>query len=379
MEALRRQLRLDPRVIRRLRATFLRSFSGQAAALGTVPDASRATVEGAVQFHELDRVETLHSVLDGASKLVFKTLDGCRIESVILRIKTGRSSVCVSSQTGCAAGCLFCATGRVKGVRNLTPVEILDQVVQAGEMLQAEGRRLRNVVFMGMGEPFHNTETLFTALEQLYSPGGFHLSDRHMLVSTVGIPEGIRALSKRFPRVGLAVSLHSVRQAVRDELMPLTRRWPLAELREAIEARNRIWSQPVMVEVLMLDGITDTPADCAALQEWLAGLQVHVNLIPYNPVPSPGAEPMLAGRVLRGSGERRVGEFLAELKRAGFKATRRHSLGTDIRAACGQLAQHTAAPGLNSSPQRHGDTEKKYNVAGIEAAEYRILNSRNPS
>jgi 23S rRNA (adenine2503-C2)-methyltransferase len=364
LETLRRQLKLDPRVIRRLRATLLRSFAGQAAALGTLPDASRAGIETAVRFHELDRLGTLHSALDGASKLLFGTRDGQRIESVILRIKTGRSSVCVSSQTGCAAGCLFCATGRLKGVRNLAPAEILDQVVQAGELLQAEGRRLRNVVFMGMGEPFHNTENLFAALEQLCSAGGFHLSDRHVLVSTVGIPEGIRELSRRFPRVGLAVSLHSVRQAVRDELMPLTRRWPLAMLRGAIEERNRVWSQPVMVEVLMLDGITDTPADCAALQEWLAGLQVHVNLIPYNPVPSPGAEPMLAGRVLRGSGERRVGEFLAELKKAGFKATRRHSLGTDIQAACGQLAQRTATPGLNAPPQRHGDTEKKAECCG---------------
>lgn len=343
MEVLRRQLRLDPRVIRRLRATFLRSFSGQVAALGTVPDASRADVEAAVQFHELDRIETLHSVLDGASKLLFKTRDGHRIESVLLRIKTGRSSVCVSSQTGCAAGCLFCATGRLKGVRNLTPAEILDQVVQAGETLQAEGRRLRNVVFMGMGEPFHNMDNLFTALEQLCSPGGFHLSDRHVMVSTVGIPEGILELSRRFPRVGLAVSLHSVRQAVRDELMPLTRRWPLPELRKAIEERNRVWDQPVMVEVLMLDGVTDTQADCAVLKEWLAGLQVHVNLIPYNPVP--GAEPRVAGCALRGSGERRMGEFLAELKKAGFKATRRHSLGADIQAACGQLAQHAATTG----------------------------------
>lgn len=338
LETLRRQLKLDPRVIRRLRAACLRSFSGSSAALAAVPDAVRDAVGSSVRFHELDAVATLDSALDGASKLVFGTGDGHRIESVILRIRTGRSSVCVSSQTGCAAGCLFCATGRLKGVRNLTPPEILDQVVQAGELLRAEGRRLRNVVFMGMGEPFHNRENLFAALEQLCSPGGFHLSDRHLLVSTVGIPEGITELSRRFPGVGLAVSLHTARQAVRDELMPLTRRWPLSVLRGAVAERNRVWKQPVMIEVLMLDGLTDTPEDCAALLEWLSGLEVHVNLIPYNVVP--GAEPVVAGRVLRGSGERRVGEFLSELKRAGFKATRRHSLGADIQAACGQLARN---------------------------------------
>lgn len=337
MEALRRRLRLDPQVIRRLRAVFLRSFSGQEAALGAVPEAVRSGVGAAVRFHELERTEILHSVLDGASKVLFKTRDGRRIESVLLRIKTGRSSVCVSSQTGCVAGCLFCATGRLKEVRNLTPPEILDQVVQVGEILQAEGRRLRNVVFMGMGEPFHNTDNVFAALEQLSSPGGFHLSGRHLLVSTVGIPEGIRRLSSCFPAVGLAVSLHSVRQDVRDELMPFCRQWPLPELRAAILERNTVQNQPVMIEILMLEGVTDTDADCAGLKEWLAGLQVHVNLIPYNPVP--GTAPGVAGTVLRGSGEKRVGEFLTELKKVGFKATCRHSLGADIQAACGQLAR----------------------------------------
>ena len=337
MEELRRRLRLDPQVIRRLRAVFLRSFSGQDAALDAVPEGVRSGVRAAVRFHELGRSETLHSVLDGASKVVFKTRDNRRIESVLLRIKTGRSSVCVSSQTGCVAGCLFCATGRVKDVRNLTSHEILDQVVQAGEILRAEGRRLRNVVFMGMGEPFHNTDNVFAALEQMCSSGGFHLSDRHLLVSTLGIPVGIRRLSSCFPHVGLAVSLHSVRQGVRDALMPFCRQWPLPELRAAILERNTVHDQPVMIEILMLEGLTDTDADCAALKEWLAGLQVHVNLIPYNPVP--GTAPVVAGQALRGSREQRVGEFLAELKKAGFKATRRHSLGADIQAACGQLAR----------------------------------------
>ncbi len=337
IEELRHRLRLDPQVIRRLRAVYLRSFSGLDAALGSLPEGVRCEVSAAVRFHELDWVETVHSDLDGASKVVFKTRDSRRIESVLLRIKTGRSSVCVSSQTGCVAGCLFCATGRVKEVRNLASSEILDQVIQAGEIFQSEGRRLRNVVFMGMGEPFHNTENLFAALEQLRSSGGFHLSDRHLLVSTLGIPEGIQRLSARFPRVGLAVSLHSVRQDIRDELMPFCRQWPLSELRAAILDRNTVHGQPVMIELLMLDGLTDTEADCAALKEWLTGLQVHINLIPYNPVAADHA--VVAGRLLRESGEKRVGEFLAELKDAGFKATRRHSLGADILAACGQLAR----------------------------------------
>ena len=331
LEALRKRLRLDPRVIRKVRSIFLRSFGGSVQALESVPEANRPDLVEAVRFHELELAESRHSARDGASKLLFKTRDGQSIESVILRIATGRSSVCVSSQTGCAAGCLFCATGRLKGVRNLTTAEILDQVVRAGEALADEGRRLRNVVFMGMGEPFHNEDNLFTALRQLEGADGFHLSGRHLLVSTLGIPDAISRLSRGFPGVGLAVSLHSARQEMRDSLMPLTRRWPLAELRQAILERNKS-GQPVMIEILMLDGMTDTPADLVALTEWLSGLDVHVNLIPYNP-------PLGAGEAaIRGSSESTVSAFLTGLKKAGFKATRRYSLGSDIGAACGQLA-----------------------------------------
>ena len=342
LEDLRKQQRLDPRIVRRLRSGVFRSFAGSDATLNDLPDGVRQSIAAEVSFHALHLDAVRHSERDGASKLLFRTAKGAPIESVILRIKTGRSSLCISSQTGCAGGCLFCATGRLKGVANLSVPEILDQVVQAGERLRAEGRRLRNVVFMGMGEPFHNEETLFAALEELMSPGGFHLSPRHLLVSTMGVPEGIRRLSQRFPGVGLAVSLHSVRQEFRNELMPLTRRWPLPELRAAIMERNTLYAQPVMIELLMLDGVTDTEADAQALKEWLAGLQVHVNLIPYNPPPDTASVPGFRGQPLRASSPTRLAEFLADLKAAGYKATRRHSLGSDIQAACGQLAEQGA-------------------------------------
>lgn len=339
LESLRKQHRLDPRILHLLRSRFLRLFSGREAALASLPASAAAGLDGAIRFHELNLASIRHSERDGASKLLFRTGMGESIESVILRIKTGRSSLCVSSQTGCAGGCLFCATGRLKGVRNLTTGEILDQVVQAGEQLREEGRRLRNVVFMGMGEPFHNEGHVFEALDQLTSPAGFHLSGRHLLVSTMGLPEGMRRLSRYYPAVGLAVSLHSVRQEIRDQLMPLTRRWPLPVLREAIAERNAGSGQPVMIEVLMLDGITDTEADLQALIQWLAGLQVHVNLIPYNAPADTAATPRLSGLVLTASPESRVKRFLASLKQAGFKATLRRSLGSDIQAACGQLAE----------------------------------------
>ncbi len=332
---LRRRLRLDPRVVRQVRSAWLRSFAGVETALLEVPEPIRAEFASGIQFHTLAREQILHSESDGASKVLFRTADGAAVESVILRIQSGRSSVCVSTQTGCAGGCLFCATGRLKGIRNLTVHELLDQVVQAGELLRGEGRRLRNVVFMGMGEPFHNEDNLYAALEQLCGQDGFHLSGRHIMVSTLGIPEAMRRFAQRFPQVGLALSLHSVRQDIRNTLMPLTRRWPLSELHAAIRDLNTIPGHAVMIEYLMLDGMTDTPADEAALVKWLSGLRVHVNLIPYNPVPGQLGE---ENRV-RGSSEKRMAEFLAGIKRAGFKATLRRSLGADIHAACGQLAQ----------------------------------------
>ena len=344
LETVRRQLKLDPLLVTRLRGRLFRSFEGDGAGLAGLDEKVRKAVSAAIRFRELDLVSVRHSRHDGATKLLFRTSQGELIESVILRITTGRSSLCVSSQTGCAGGCLFCATGRLKGGRNLSPAEILDQVVQAGEQLHSEGRRLRNVVFMGMGEPLLNEANLFAALDQLSSSRGFHLSPRHLLVSTLGIPDGIRRLSRSYPGVGLAVSLHTVRQEVRDRLMPLTRRWPLPSLREAIRERNRDQGQPVMVEVLMLDGVTDTPADCRALTEWMRGLQVHVNLIPYNSSLDTDHAPACGGLPLRASPEARVREVLAELKGAGFKATRRHSLGADIQAACGQLAEAMRAP-----------------------------------
>ena len=354
IETLRKRLRLDPQVLKRLRGAFLRTFRGAECALAELPPPVRAEFAAAVRFHDLELAAVRHSTLDGASKLLFRTADGYGIESVILRIKTGRTTLCVSTQTGCAGACRFCATGRLQGVRNLTVSEIIDQVAQAGEMLHGEGRQLRNVVFMGMGEPFHNEENVSAALEELCSREGFHLSDRHLLVSTLGIPDAMHRLVQRLPRVGLAVSLHSVRQEVRDDLMPLTRRWPLPELRAVIAEINALGEHPVMIEYLMLDGLTDTAADLALLIEWLAGLQVHVNLIPYNAaadeaeeaVGEQNAAPVLPSTVtprLCASSDGRVGEFLAALKGAGFKATRRHSLGSDIAAACGQLVRQSGA------------------------------------
>ena len=213
---------------------------------------------------------------------------------------------------------------------NLSRDEILDQVIQANQELRAEERSIRNVVFMGMGEPLLNENEVYAALDVLLSPQCFGLSPAKILVSTVGIPDAMVRCAERFPRVGMALSLHCARQSQRESLIPLARRYPLEALRAAIERVNSIQQRPLMVEYLLLDGLTDTDEDLSELIAYLRGLPVHINLIPYNPISE------AAGLI--GTGVERRRWFAAALSVAGFTATVRYSLGADVTAACGQLA-----------------------------------------
>src|SRR5437763_10462639 len=163
---------------------------------------------------------------------------------------------------------------------NLTREEILDQVIQANRELLAEGRSVRNVVFMGMGEPLLNESEVYAALDVLLSPQCFDLSPARVLVSTVGIPDAMARCAERFPRVGMALSLHSARQALRESLIPLARRYPLDVLRKAVEHVTSVQRQPLMVEYLLLEGLNDTDQELSALIAYLRGLRVHLNLIP---------------------------------------------------------------------------------------------------
>jgi 23S rRNA (adenine2503-C2)-methyltransferase len=253
------------------------------------------------------------------------------IESVILRITSGRTTLCVSSQVGCAAACDFCATGKMGIAQNLTAADICDQVLQAGQLLATEGRSLRNVVFMGMGEPFHNEENLYAALEMLISPRMFHFSPAKILVSSVGIPEAMLRCARRYPQVNLALSLHSIRQETRERLIPLAKRFPLDHLQATLRQLNAVQSRPVMVEYLMLAGVNDSLDEARELVAWLAALDVHVNLIPYNAVDD--------APHLQGSSRPQREAFAAVLKQAGITTTIRYSLGADIDAACGQLVR----------------------------------------
>ena len=317
--------RLDPLELIRLRRAFWKKF------LSADEVRSRWPVTAGWDWHPLALVARQDSQQDGASKLLFQTRSNDRLETVILRPKTGRTTVCISSQVGCAAACRFCATGQMARVRQLTSAEILDQIVQAGQWIVREDRLPRNLVFMGMGEPFHNTAELFPALERLLSPADFAWPASRILISTVGIPEGMRQCAQQFPKIRQAVSLHSCDPDTRRDLMPIAKRHSLTELHAAIADVNRITGQPVMIEYLLLNGVNDALLEADRLRDWVQGLDVHLNLIPYNPI---ATAPHLTD-----SPEPVRQQFAARLKQAGLKTTIRYSLGQDIAAACGQLVQ----------------------------------------
>ena len=311
--------------MRRLRNQLLKKFVDDESALREFAAGDR------IECHSLELFRRCDSSIDGATKLLFRTASGMLIESVVLRIATGRTTLCVSSQVGCAAACDFCATGKMGIAQNLSSAEILDQVLQAGQLLAAENRRLDNVVFMGMGEPFHNEDNLYDVIESLTASHLFARSPSGTMVSTVGVADAMLRFANRFPKVNLALSLHTADQETREQIIPLAKKYPLSELREALREVNRIQQREVMIEYLMLAELNDSRDSARQLVEWLNGLQIHVNLIPYNPIDD--------APHLTGTQRDDITAFAGVLKAAGLKTTVRYSLGRDIAAACGQLVR----------------------------------------
>jgi 23S rRNA (adenine2503-C2)-methyltransferase len=329
IEALRSRQAVQPHRMKLFRNALFKQSRDWNEALSLLPEHARGDFSDNIVFESLTLAERHDSDRDGASKLIFRTADDQLIESVVLRPRTGRTSICISSQVGCACYCSFCATGKMGFTRNLTQAEILDQVTQANRMIAPEGRTIRNVVFMGMGEPLLNLETVCGAVDFLRAVPFFNLSDARITVSTVGIPPAMEQFAQRFPDVQLALSLHTARQEVRERLMPQARKYPLDMLRETLLRVSQ--SGRVMIEYLMLDGVNDNDSDLDALMAYLDGIPVHINIIPFNEY---------AGSSLRGTPRSGRERFANHLKAAGFDTTLRYSFGCDIAAACGQLVQH---------------------------------------
>ncbi len=284
---------------------------------------------------------------DGAEthKWLWRLHDGAQVETVLMHYRD-RSTVCVSSQAGCAMACSFCATGQGGFERNLDVGEIVEQVVVAART--ARPRRLSNVVFMGMGEPLANYDRMWAAVRRLHHDLG--LSARHLTVSTIGVVPGIDRLAGEDLPVNLAVSLHAANDADRDRLVPLNRRYPLAAVVAACERYVAASGRRLSFEWALINGVNDRPADAGELADIALPLRAHVNLIPLNPTPgyaTPGTPP--AG----------VDAFRRRLVALGVNATVRHNRGTGIDAACGQLRSAAGAQRVSTvrrSPTRMAST-----------------------
>ena len=270
---------------------------------------------------------------DGVLKFVTRLADGHRIESVVIPMAT-HHTVCVSSQAGCRLGCRFCETARMGLLRNLTVEEITGQVYAARERF---GTRVRNVVFMGMGEPLDNFDAVVRAIRILTDQRGFDIAQRHITVSTVGSIPGIeRFAGLDLTGVKLAVSLNAAQDDLRSMLMPVNRAMPLAELQQALKTFSVTRGAGVMINYVLIAGVNDS-RDCALqLADWLEPLGARVNLIPFNAGNSDD---------YREPDETEVNAFRRHLVRRGVNAQVRHSRGRSLMAACGQLGGRAHGPG----------------------------------
>jgi 23S rRNA (adenine2503-C2)-methyltransferase len=275
---------------------------------------------------------------DGTTiKWLWELDGGARVETVLMHYDD-RSTVCVSTQAGCAMACSFCATGQAGFERHLSVGEIVEQVARARRA--AAPQRVSNIVFMGMGEPLANYDATWAAVQRLH--GDMGISARHLTISTVGLVPGIRRLAAEDLPVNLAVSLHLADDRRRDELVPINRRYPLAVLAEACHEYLDAKGRRLSFEWALIDGVNDTETDAQQLAAYARPLRAHVNLIPLNPTP---------GYEVRGSSPQQVRWFRDRLRELGINTTVRQNRGTDIDAACGQLrAGHDATP--VSAPRR---------------------------
>lgn len=280
-------------------------------------------------------------------KILFALPEGAQVESVLMDYERRRTA-CISTQAGCAVGCLFCATGQSGLQRNLTSGEIVAQVLYFARELKSEGggqksevasrksdfqpptSSLTNIVLMGMGEPFANYDQVMSAVRRLNDPTGFNFGARRMTVSTVGLVPGIKRLAQEDIQINLAVSLHVATDDLRDRLVPINQRYPLSVLLPAVREYIERTHRRVSFEWALIEGVNDTPEQARALARLVKGMLCHVNLIPLNPTSGyPGAA----------STRQRIAAFRAVLESANIPNTLRLRRGIDIQAGCGQLAQ----------------------------------------
>jgi 23S rRNA (adenine2503-C2)-methyltransferase len=327
------------------------SLAGDVEAMGNLPKGLRGRLQAELELTLLTPVTDLTSASQRTRKVLFRLRDGNTIETVLMHYRD-RRTVCISTQVGCGMGCSFCATGQGGLARNLSSGEIVSQVIylarelrqtqiaQAelqGDRAQLPEHPVSNVVLMGMGEPLANYEQAWKAIETLADARGYGLGARRITLSTVGLVPGIRHLAEEALPINLAVSLHAPNDALRNQLVPVNQRYPLADLMAAIRDYAHKTRRRVTIEYALMAGINDSARQARELATLLQGLLCHVNLIPLNPTP---------GSALKPSPRSAVNAFRDELEAAGIPVTVRVRRGIEIEAGCGQLRQREADIGL---------------------------------
>lgn len=264
-------------------------------------------------------------------KFLWRLHEGNLVESVLI-CSGDRRTVCVSSQVGCPAKCAFCASGQNGFIRNLRPSEIMEQVVHINNWLAEKGERVCHIVYMGMGEPFKNYDSVVKSIRLLSHPDLLNISQRRITVSTVGVVEGIKRLTNEGLKVSLVLSLHAPNQHIRQKIIPYARKYPLDDIMKAMDEYFEKTKRDITYEYTLIAGINDHPDHAFELAHLLKGRQCTVNLIPYNPV---------IGIKLKRPEKKSIKDFRSVLFGARIPNTCRYTKGDDIAAACGQLAlQH---------------------------------------
>ena len=307
---------------------------GDPAKFTNLPLALRQKLADEFDFSHLEPSVVLDSSDGETRKTLFHLPDGHAIEAVLMRYSQ-RRTLCISTQAGCAMGCVFCATGQMGFRRHLTSGEIVEQVLFYARQLQEGGDHVTNVVVMGMGEPFHNYDATMQAIDRLNDPAGFNFGARRFTVSTVGLVPVIRRFAEEQRQVNLAISLHASDDELRGSMLPVNRRYPVDQLLDACEEYVQKTSRRITFEWALIRDVNDTPEQAQALARLLqrfrkgGSVMCHVNVIPLNPTQKFHGEATTRQRALA---------FQAELERFGIPCTIRLRRGIDIQAGCGQLA-----------------------------------------
>ncbi|WP_022850242.1 23S rRNA (adenine(2503)-C(2))-methyltransferase RlmN [Limisalsivibrio acetivorans] len=292
---------------------------------------AREELKNVFEFTPMETIKVQRSEMDGSIKVLIRLEDGNLVESVVLA-DYERNTGCISTQVGCRMGCTFCSTAKMGFERNLSVAEIVGQVAELNRILAEEDRRLTNLVFMGMGEPLDNSDNLLDSIRILMDRKTFAFSHKRITVSTCGLTDKMMRLFELETPVNLAVSINAATQEKREQIMPVTKKYPLKDLIKGIKRLPSVKRKMIMAEYVLMKGFNDTPEDAKALAAILKGIRVKVNLIPYNSGMGGGYEPPSENETLK------FQDYLIQEKIGTFI---RKSLGSDIDGACGQLYANT--------------------------------------